>query len=432
MKTRYGLLYSSMLLIGTSYSASIYASGIFIDTQTASGVGYAFAGSTALAENASAIVYNPATMTALKQGHHISGSATYVVAETEFQSHNTSPISPIVPLGNTTETLEREAAIPSVQYVFNSADRYAFGFGISPMYGNQGEWSNQFIGRYQGLKTEVTGINANASLGYQFSPNLSVGIGLNYLDFDATLSRNVAPIINTNSTPPMYLTDAQGELAGDGDGWAVNLGLLWRPTNQLDVGFNYRSETELELDGQLKVSSPQGIRSIPAEMEISMPQSASLGFAYKLSPTWTALGELSWYDWSVLPSFSAVSKQDGSMVYEETLNFEDGLKASLGAMYQLNPTTQLRFGTAYDRSVVTSSSDRTVRFPDADRIWLSIGAGFQLNDQLSLDLGYAHVFSNQATIESPTIISGNPTMQNLQGTFDTDADMFSIQMNYHF
>lgn len=419
-----------IFLVVLSPVSLTYASGVFVDTQTAAGVGYAFAGSSALAQNASVVAYNPAAMMGLSSGHYLSGSASYVDAKTDFKGENNTSISPIVPTGSVEASIERQFVIPSVQYVYRSEQPFAVGMSVSPLYGNKGEWDEGFVGRYKGLKTEVTGVNVNTSLAYEINPKLMIGLGLNYLDFDATLTRKAAPLINTN--PPVYLGDAQGELKGDGHGWAGNIGFFFRPTENLDIGLTYRSETNLKLDGSLAVTTPVAKLTTPAEVEIKMPQSASLAGAYRLTPKLTGLAEFTWYDWSVLPSFSATNPETNAVVYEEKLNFKDGLRSSLGALYQITPATQLRFGIAYDKSVVESSSDRTVRFPDTDRIWLSLGAGFQVSKNLSMDVGYSHIFANEATIESPTVVAGKPTMQTLTGTFDTEGDIFSLQLNYQF
>lgn len=429
IKIRKSQLFSLFLF---SQASVCYASGVYIDTQTANGVGYAFVGTSVLAQDASVIAYNPAGMGALDQGNYLSGSASLVLAQTEFNGTNSASISPIVPTGSINDRIDRKLVVPSFQYVYKSEQPYAIGISVSPMYGNEGEWNDQFIGRYKGLKTEVTGMNFNTSFAYALSPQLMFGLGINYLDFDATLTRKAAPLVNTSTPPPIYVGDAQGELQGDGDGWAANVGVFWRPTQDIDLGLTYRSETDLKLDGSLTITTPKTKLTTPATVDISMPQSVSLGAAYRFKPKWTALAEVTWYDWSVLPAFSAVNPATNVVVYEEQLHFRDGFRSSLGALYQITPATQLRFGTAYDKSVVQSSSERTVRFPDADRIWLSVGAGYQLNQKLSIDFGYAHIFANEATIKSPTIVAGNTTMQTLEGNFETQADIFSLQFNYKF
>lgn len=428
-----GPLKSKLIFIVLLSPASLaYASGVFVDTQTAAGVGYAFAGSSALAQNATVVAYNPAAMMGLSSGHYISGSVSYVQAKTDFKGENNSSISPIVPTGRVEASIDRKFAIPTAQYVYRSEQPFAVGMSVSPLYGNKGTWDEDFVGRYKGLETEVMGINVNTSLAYEINPQVMVGLGLNYLDFDATLTRKAAPLINTNTNPPLYLGDAQGELKGDGHGWAGNIGLFLRPTDNLDLGLTYRSETSLKLDGTLTVTTPVATINNPATVDIKMPQSASLAGAYRFTPKLTGLAEFTWYDWSVLPAFSAISPETNAVVYEEKLNFKDGLRSSLGALYQVSPATQLRFGMAYDKSVVESASDRTVRFPDTDRIWLSLGAGFQVTQNLSMDVGYSHIFANEATIESPTVVAGKPTLQTLKGTFDTKADIVSLQLNYKF
>ena len=90
--------------------------------------------------------------------------------------------------------------------------------------------------------------NGYLHIGHASAICLNFGLGINYLDFDATLTRKAAPLVNTSTTPPIYVGDAQGELQGDGDGWAANVGVFWRPTQDIDLGLTYRSETDLKLD----------------------------------------------------------------------------------------------------------------------------------------------------------------------------------------
>ena len=51
----------------------------------------------------------------------------------------------------------------------------------------------------------------------------------------------------------------------------------------------------------------------------------------------------------------------------------------------------MRGGAAYELSPVPDST-RTPRLPDNDRIWLSVGAGYKVNEWLTANIAYSHVF----------------------------------------
>ena len=74
------------------------------------------------------------------------------------------------------------------------------------------------------------------------------------------------------------------------------------------------------------------------------------------------------------------------------------MRYGIGATYQYNDRYTFRAGVALDESPV-STSNRTLRIPDGDRIWLSIGTTIKLNECYKLDLGYSYLFGNDISIK---------------------------------
>ena len=71
------------------FSSGAGASGFQLQEQSASGIGNAFAGSAAVAENASTIYFNPAGMTQL-QDHEISGGLALVKPSFSFHDNGSN------------------------------------------------------------------------------------------------------------------------------------------------------------------------------------------------------------------------------------------------------------------------------------------------------------------------------------------------------
>jgi long-chain fatty acid transport protein len=48
-----------------------------------------------------------------------------------------------------------------------------------------------------------------------------------------------------------------------------------------------------------------------------------------------------------------------------------------------------------------------VQIPDADRVWLSLGGTYRINDMTALNFGYSHVFVEDASLQR-NLTTGNP------------------------
>ncbi len=147
-------------------------------------------------------------------------------------------------------------------------------------------------------------------------------------------------------------------------------------------------------------------------------------------PDCSFLGDLTWTGWSSIPALVANSRTSGSVLSNERLGLKDSYRAGLGAQYQYSDRLRLRAGIAYDQSPTRNATDRTVRLPDSDRIWLALGFNQKINEQTSIDVGYAHVFFDKAEIDRAT--NNNPLLQVVRGSFNTSVHIISVQLNHRF
>jgi long-chain fatty acid transport protein len=113
--------------------------------------------------------------------------------------------------------------------------------------------------------------------------------------------------------------------------------------------------------------------------------------------------------------------------------FEDSWRAALGAAYKQSEHWTLRTGVAWDQSPVKDEF-RTVRLPDSDRWWLSIGARWQPTSTLSVDAGYAHLFIDDADINITRDQLGAPASfsSTVRGNYDSSVDLVSLQLTWAF
>jgi long-chain fatty acid transport protein len=109
--------------------------------------------------------------------------------------------------------------------------------------------------------------------------------------------------------------------------------------------------------------------------------------------------------------------------------WEDTWRYALGATYQLTEQFKLRGGVAYDETNVPDST-RTARLPDSDRTWLALGAQWSPGGSFVVDVGYAHLFVDDAALNQD---DGNATARGfLLGEQQSSIDIVSAQLSYKF
>ena len=105
------------------------------------------------------------------------------------------------------------------------------------------------------------------------------------------------------------------------------------------------------------------------------------------------------------------------------------MRYAVGLSYRMNDRMKLRTGVAFDEAPVPDEQHRTPRIPDNDRTWITLGMTHTSSDRLSFDVGYAHLFIKDSTINNTTEAS---IAHNIQGEYANKVDILSAQLNYKF
>lgn len=414
-------LFLVFLMVGSmSITGGATAAGFALQNQNGAGTGYAYAGAAAVAQDASTIYFNPAGMTYLAPGHHISGAGSLLARSLKFKDTGSDPLL-VYPVGDNGGQGGGWAAVPAVYWSMAITPAIRAGLGISPTFGNATEWSNTFVGRYQGIHSEISSINANPSIAWRVNDMISLGAGLNVVRFDADL-RSMTPA--TSMLPARV--DAQTRVKGDDIGFGYNLGAMFQLTPATRIGLTYRSTIDLKVRGDAEIAG----NKIPASVSAELPNTVSAAVSHMVNDRLQLLGDFTWMGWSHIPALSVQSRATGSVLSLEPLGFKDTYRVGVGTQYQYSDTLRLRAGFAWDQSPTQKAADRTVRLPDSDRFWLGVGVNQKISKKTSIDLGYAHIFFDSAEINRPT--NNNPALQIVRGSFNTSVHILSVQLNHQF
>jgi len=422
---------------GASTLAS--AAGFALIEQSASGMGNAFAGAAATAEDASTIYYNPAGMSELRKmqftvgGHLIDLSAKFSNSGSSIPAGATLIGSQ--PGGNGGDA-GGAAVVPNFYFVMPIGDRFNFGVGVNAPFGLKTEYDDNWIGRFQGIKSELTTYNINPSFSFKVNDAFSVGAGLNYQHLDVNL---------TNAVVLPVPVEGRADLDANDDAWGWNVGVLFKPTPSTKIGASYRSKIDYTLEGTTTVSTVTGSTLAPAggptTADVTLPDSFSLSLAQMLGDKWEFLADATFTKWSTINQVNIVNSSNGTLRDILVLDFDNTWRYSIGANYKLNDGWTLKGGLAYDQSPVKGATSRSVRLPDNDRTWVSLGASMKIMESGKLDFGYSHLFIKDADInftksqQTPGFTTPNPaagTSSNVVGSYTGSVDIFSVQYSISF
>jgi long-chain fatty acid transport protein len=405
MKIRFNRLALGLALAGCGSLA--HAAGFALIEQNASGLGNAYAGQAASAQDASTIFFNPAGMTLLPDSQLVL-AGSLINPQAEFSG----TVSP-APLGGGNGGDAGDLAfVPSAYFAYRVSPDIVVGVGLGAPFGLKTEYDSTWKGRTQAIKSELKTININPSIAWKASESLSLGAGISFQYVEATLSN-----ATSGAVPPNV-----GTVEGDDTGWGFNLGALWQLSEATRIGVAYRSEIDQSLEGDLSFSAAPTV--IPVTADVTLPDSASLSVFQKLGSRWELLADITWTGWSDFDELRIV-RTSGALVSVTPENWDDSYRYSVGANYYLDDKLMLRGGVAYDETPV-SDAFRTARIPDENRTWLALGAQYRLSDKSVIEVGYAHLFIDDAQINKTE--SG----VTLSGEYESSVDILSAQLTLNF
>src|SRR5690554_808489 len=486
MKTRISTL-ALAVASASLFSSTALASGFKLNEQSASGVGTAYAGRTAVVEDASTVYYNPAGMSKLTRPE-ISVGGVYINIDAKFSNgERTNPLGVSSDIEGGYDhggSLIPASSIPFVYYAHPVNEKLALGFGIFVPFGAHTEYSdNALSGGFAG-ETKLTTIDFQPAFSYKINDTLAIGGGLDIVYAKGTLSKQLDLIPYVPAGHPLDSVLNKDEYKGyentfsvEGDdvalGW--NLGLMWDITPATTLGVTYRSEVKFTLEGDAEFKKkenvdgfaadavhpqlgqlPPGVYPVggtgkvedqAAKVPLTGPQNATISLAHRFTDKFQLQGGITWTDWSSFKYFDVIGKESGTISGLTKLgdnyighiveNWSDSYAYAIGGTYTLNNQWLFRAGFAYDEAPV-DKNHRTARVPDNDRKWLTAGARYTVNQDMSFDLGLAYLIMSDFSMTERNYGLGddkNPKpgdLESISGNYSMDAFGISAQMNYRF
>jgi long-chain fatty acid transport protein len=406
------------------------ASGFQLTEQNGSGLANAFAGSAAVAENASTIFYNPAGMTQLK-AREVSGGLAAIRTSFKFADAGSS-VGALTGTGNGGDG-GGWGFVPNgyLSWALNQ-DLY-IGIGVGAPFGLKTDYDKPWVGAAQSTSFEVKTYNVNPSIAYRFNDNVSLGFGVNWQRLETTYQRQLATLSPALAASPLELTLSDAI-------WGWNIGALFTPVPGTKVGVSYRSAMHHHTDGKIEVSGPSSLinasASSDAQADLNIPDFFVISVAHALNDRWELLGDLSRTGWSSSPqvdiyraSDTGLGSGNGTIAQILKTDFRSTWRVALGGNYRYDPAWKLKFGIAYDQTPVTDESTRLTAMPDNNRIWFSLGAQWAPAKDSALDVGLAYLYLKDANIDNDQRADGRG---RVTGVYRSSAWILGAQYSLAF
>jgi long-chain fatty acid transport protein len=435
-------LITSVAVVAIIGSGEARAGGFYVHEQSAYFQGMSFAGVAAGGPALSAMFWNPATVTQHGPGLTAELDGSYIIPHSEIHPSVVTASTGASLLGvGPSRDLGSNALAPSTYVTYGLTDRLSIGLGFNSPFGLTTKPGTTWAGMFYSRESHVFSLNANPTIGYRVADWLSVGVGAQVQYFKVKLE-NAFP---GSGTFPPFGALLPDNLLLKAQSWDLGFtaGVTITPGPWTTIGLGYRSGIDQSLKGGLLrpafvIPPPPAFTLVPLAFsgvtaDVPLPDIATASIRQRVTEAFTVMGTVEWTNWSRLKTIPLNVATPAPFV-PNALPFEwrDGWLFSVGGEYQLSPKMALRAGVAFESSPVTDDV-RGTRLPDSDRVWLSVGATYNWNERLALELAYSHIFVDDAPI---SLVPGNPTFNASLGTFigtaSAQIDIISFALRYRF
>jgi long-chain fatty acid transport protein len=410
-------------------TGQVHAAAFQLNEHSASGLGRAYAGEAAIADNASVLARNPAAMTTFDK-MAVSVSGTYIKPDVDVDGAVYAGANKMAPASES--GIAPAAFVPASYFIQPLNDQWAWGIGIFSNYGLSTEYSKTFPAGAGAGDTELMTFNINPNIAYRINEHFSVGAGINAVYGAAELNRYaglLGPLNPPSQGGPLPTDTRLAHLKGDTWGFGWNVGTLYEVNENHRFALTYRSQVDMSFDGDFQ-GLTSGNRTVDGNLKLDLPAQAEFAGYHRLSPQFAVHYSVNWIDWSAFQELKATSGQcAGGVCLQKDEKFKDSTRYSIGGTWYINPAWEARMGFAYDNTPIEADY-RSLSIPDSDRIWYSAGATYHINTDMSVDFGMAYLDGKEVDVNEG--LRSHSDSLRWKGTSHGNAFLASAQFNMKF
>jgi len=375
------LLFFATFLLAASVT---YAGGYRVSAQGQRALAMGHTG-VAVVNSAELAFFNPAGLVYLENDLNISAGVTGVMSNVKWQNRGTGQFS---------ET-DNPTGTPFYFYAsYRITDFLTVGLSAYSPFGSVVEYPTDWAGSHLVNRIDLQAIFIQPLVSIKLSDYFSIGGGPIYATGGVNFNRNV------NRT----LTDEQGNRsnvevdASNVTNWGWSASWMFNPTENLRIGFNYRSEIILEAEGGEAVFSnvpdsplsPIQNGTVAFDASLPMPAEMSVGLSYEFCNKWLFAFDYNRAYWEVYTDLNIDFAPDDIPDSSNPRNYKNASTYRFGLQYEALDQLTLRAGYYLDESPVREGYFAP-ETPRNDSHGFTGGFSYQISKRFALDLSVTYL-----------------------------------------
>lgn len=365
------------------------------------------------------LAQNPALGTGL--GNRLDACVSFFFPDRSFTVGGAAPLTP-----GTYKSTNSYFIIPCFGANWALNDRSSIGISVFGNGGMNTEYgSNTFAGLAPpGVVTSPLGVNLEqlfiaATYSFDVNDNLTLGIAPTFAvqRFEAYGLQAFGAM----SSNPARVTNQGNDWS---NGWGINLGMVWRPSQEWTIGAAYRTKMEMgKFDRYAGLFAEQGGFDIPA--------TATLGAAYTpaQNPALTLTAEyqrIFYGDIASIANSNAVLANPLGANNGPGFGWADMDVIRIAGIYKASPKLTLRGGVSYASDFLQNNNEVlfNVLAPATPQWHVSVGASYRVSENMELTGAYTHAFDNTVSGANLTPGFGQPVSLRM------DQNELSVGLSY--
>ncbi len=401
-------------------AAVTYAGGYRVSLQGQKSLAMGHTG-VAVVNSAELVFFNPAGLVYLENKLNISGGVSGVFSDVKYQNAE---------FGLSAET---DSPVGTPFYLYGSYkanDWLAVGLGVYTPYGSSVEYQTDWAGSHLVNNIELAAIFIQPTVSIKIAEQLSVGGGPIYVSGSVNFNRNL------NRT----LSDLEGNRANveiDASGvnaWGYTVGLMFNPTDNFRIGFNYRSEIILEAeDGTAEFENVPNSPLVPfadtaITAELPLPAELTVGFSWQFKEKWLFAFDFNRAFWDVYNSLDIDFADPNIPDSFNARNYKNASIYRFGLQYEATSKFTLRAGYYFDESPVQAGYFAP-ETPRNDSNGYTAGLTFNVSDRLQIDASFLYLHFKEVE-ESYNFYFENGVAVPFEGTYKSNSFIPGIGVTY--
>lgn len=410
----------------------VWAEGFALTEWSSRGLSLA-GGMVGRADDPSAIAYNAAGITQLPGTRVMGGFAA-------IAPMGTIDLALVDGSRKSTTTKPNVWPAPHAYITHQLNDRFWLGLGMFARFGLGNEFADDWTGRYNLTSVNFQTFSLVPTVAMKVSEVLSLSAGVEVMYASFAMNQQIPRMAFTNGTIQQG-PDSKLTLNGTGWGAGLHLGAHFRMTDQLSLGFSYKSPVTLNINGTVDYSRHHSnvladMGEVPhtvdtdAHSTVHLPDSFAVGLAYRPLENLSFEVGTVFTRWSTYDSLNIYFDSDFQSISHK--DWRDGWNFNASVEYKPLDWLALRAGIWYE-TPVTNESHADFMIPSYGRTGASVGAGFAWGNW-TLDLAYAHLWVNGLDYARTDASGISPSAAGIRGgsSRDTVANIYSATIGYTF